>query len=216
MKARVVSIYNDLVRPRLPATADTKAVEGIEVVSRRYRRHRLDTIVPIPTPYELYLKERNIELIREAVNVTDTGISIGGGYGVTAIALSERVDTLHIFEGSTDLIGEVEKNLTANNVDAQLHETIVGEAIAIDGRTTSSTISPSDLPDAGVIEMDCEGSEISILDGITKPPDQFVIETHPTLGAPTEEVVSRLHDLGHTVTSQAEDPVDGDILVSTQ
>jgi hypothetical protein len=214
MKKLIVSAYNNFVRPRLPTTGDRKYVSGIELVSEKYRRHVFDEFIPIPTPYEQYLKERNIALIREEVNTADVGISIGGGYGVTAVALSEFVHELHIYEGSTDLINEIEKNLTANNTTANIHAKIVGEAIDIDGNVSTESISPRELPLADVVEMDCEGAEISILPEITNIPDQFVIETHPQNGAPTDEVIHMLNEIGHTVIKQVPDPVDGDVLVT--
>ena len=214
MKKLIVQTYNEFVRPRLPTTGDRKSVSGIELASDKYRRHVFDDFIPIPTPYEQYLKERNIALIREEVNTADVGVVIGGGYGVTAVALSEFVDELHIYEGSTDLINEIEENLTANNATAKIHAKIVGEAIDIDGSISTETISPRELPPANVVEMDCEGAEMSILPEITNFPDQFVIETHPQKGAPTEEVIDKLNNIGHTVIRQVPDPVDGDVLVT--
>jgi hypothetical protein len=187
MKATIVSTYNEHVRPKLPVTADTKTVSSIEIVSLRYRRHRLDTLVPVPTPYDRYLKERNIALIRDAVEPADVGVSIGGGYGVTAIALSEFVDNLHVYEGSTDLVKQIERNLAANDVTAHVKEAIVGEAVDIDGESSAETVSPKDLPEADVIEMDCEGAELSILANITEPPPSSLSSRHtpPTGHRPT-------------------------------
>lgn len=214
MKSHIVSTYNDRIRPRLPATDETKSVAGIEITSERYRRHWFDEFVPIPTPYERYLKHRNVQLIRDGVKPAEVGISIGGGYGVTAAALAEQVKSLHVYEGSMELIEEIKRNFDANGIEATVHEAIVGEAIVVDGTPSAKVISPSSLPDADVIEMDCEGAEIPILSAITSPPDQFVVETHPSHGAPTDAVVDRLQSLGHIVQATVPDPVDGDILIT--
>jgi hypothetical protein len=65
-----------------------------------------------------------------------------------------------------------------------------------------------------ILEMDCEGSEISILERLTHTPSWIVVETHPNLGADTDVVLSLLEQIGHTVVESVPDPVDGDVVVS--
>jgi hypothetical protein len=62
--------------------------------------------------------------------------------------------------------------------------------------------------------MDCEGSEINILRNINIRPRVLIVETHPSFGSPTDDVVRCLTELDYKIVESHEDPGAGDILVA--
>lgn len=52
--------------------------------------------------------------------------------------------------------------------------------------------------------MDCEGSETAILDGMEITPRAVIVECHPTLDAPPEEVRPLLHECGYEIVDRFE------------
>ena len=71
-----------------------------------------------------------------------------------------------------------------------------------------------------MLELDCEGAEISIIANMTIRPRVILVEAHGVLGAPTADVRDLLvaknyevTDLGWAEPSRMEECVNGDIRV---
>jgi len=62
-------------------------------------------------------------------------------------------------------------------------------------------VEPSALPVCDVLELDCEGSELGILEGMKIRPRGLVVETHGVFGAPTLAVRKVIESCGYSVLS---------------
>ena len=82
----------------------------------------------------------------------------------------------------------------------QVHHTIVGDPVHVYGGAASTKIMrPESIPECDVLELDCEGSEISILTRLTFQPRVILVETHGVYGSPTRQVSALLESRGYTV-----------------
>ena len=61
-------------------------------------------------------------------------------------------------------------------------------------------IQTTELPDVDVVEMDCEGSEISILENMNINPRCMIIELHPhRYGEPRNKGIHLVEELGYQI-----------------
>jgi hypothetical protein len=60
-------------------------------------------------------------------------------------------------------------------------------------------IAPDELPSCDVLELDCEGAELDILERMTIQPRALVVEAHGVFGAPTETVRRVIESRGYQV-----------------
>lgn len=143
--------------------------------------------------------------ITECVRKADHVVVVGGGYGVTSVHAARRVGEsgrVTVFEASTVRFDSLQKAISINDVESivTLTNAAVGCAIDIWGNSTSQeVIGPKCLPKCDVLELDCEGSELEILDNINIRPRAVIVETHGFRGASKESVHSRLVDMGYDV-----------------
>lgn len=80
---------------------------------------------------------------------------------------------------------------------------VVGPAVSLQReRDASEQMSPAELPECDVLELDCEGAQIPILDGMTIEPLVVVVESHGMLGSSTDEVATALRSRGYEVLSR--------------
>jgi len=179
-----------------------------------------DDIVPWTTPshrpnYEYAL----VTGLRRVVEEEDHVVIIGGGYGITAVAAANQVGpngVVTIYEASEETIKILHETLRLNSVSdrCNIHHAIVGEEIDVFGSAgDASTVLPSDLPDCDVLEMDCEGAELGILEGLDVRPTTMLVETHGMLSAPTEEVTNLLLNLGYDTDIIGADRSTNDVMV---
>ena len=145
--------------------------------------------------------------IREHVRIGDHVVVVGGGEGVSstiAAQLAGDSGSVVCFEGALDCATSVEIAARRNGVGHRLtvRHAVVGTAIGIYGpKELQSTvvIDPADLPRCDVLELDCEGAEITILKTMRIAPRAIVVETHGLYGAPTMKVRQLLEDRGYNV-----------------
>lgn len=194
------------VRPLLPAREPVR----LAGVPTAYDRKWGDGMVPahwhgdpaedVPD-YETAL----VNGLKAHVRPGDRVVVVGGGVGVTATvaalqsAPSGRVDC---FEGGREGARLVAVTARRNGVADRLtvHHAIVARAIAVYGtESTSPVVPPSALPDCDVLELDCEGAEVDILQNMTIRPRVVLVETHGVYEAPTPLVRSLLEGLGYLV-----------------
>jgi hypothetical protein len=88
----------------------------------------------------------------------------------------------------------------------EIHHAIVAKFIsAFAGGVTSDLgpiVSPSQLPQCNVLQMDCEGAEVEILREMIIQPRVILVETHGVFGAPTDLVASLLEKRGYVVSDR--------------
>ncbi|WP_135824054.1 methyltransferase [Halorussus ruber] len=202
-------IYNNHIAPLLPRRRTV--YNGIEVNAAR----PFDSVLPWRNKLRQNYESGLISSIEQYVEKGDDIVVVGGGWGVTAAKAAERVGeegTVTVYEGSADAITYAEETVELNGVadQVEIEHSIVGPAKNIRGNHGDPDhAAVSDLPPCDVLELDCEGSEIAILDDLTVRPRVIMVETHGMLGAPSETVKEKLDELPYTVVS--EEVADADI-----
>ncbi len=107
------------------------------------------------------------------------------------------------YEGALAQVDCTRATLAANGTcNATIHHAIVASPIGVYGDRTAygEIVPPAALPECDVLEMDCEGSEIEILQKMTIRPRAVLVETHGIFGASTDSVAALLTGLGYAVT----------------
>lgn len=148
----------------------------------------------------------SVKALKSAVRKGDKVVVIGGGYGVTAV-WAARLTGSHgcvlCLEGSADRATDVRiaarQNAVADRIEVV--NAVVGEKVSLfgDGRT-GPNMRPEELPECNVLEMDCEGSEVSIIESMVVRPRDIIVETHGFHGAKTSKVKRLLENLSYDVT----------------
>ena len=194
-------VYDNTIRRRLPR------VLGVYngVITRRY--YLLDVTKAVNEPA---YKETLVDAVRKAISPGDAIVEIGAGFGVCTtwaarearksgrvLCFEANAEQTRVVREALDLTGQIMGEDLAERVD--IHHAIVGSDLETYGPMTGAArIEPSELPDCDVLTMDCEGAELDIVREMTIEPHTVVVETHPTLGAPTDEVVETLSSKGYT------------------
>ncbi len=202
--------YQRLVRSWLPGRPLIYA--GIPVC---YDRKWGDSIVPRAwrpdVGYETgYTDEPGYEValisaLHESTRPGDRIVVIGGGVGVTAVIAALCTGpsgTVACFEGSKQYVRHIQETARRNNIsNIVVHHAIVSKPIAVYGEESDfgDVISPDQLPECDVLELDCEGAEVDILQTMTIRPRVIIVETHGAYGAPTPLVETLLSGLGYRV-----------------
>ena len=142
---------------------------------------------------------------------TETGdnvVIIGGGYGVTTVHAAKQTGesgSVLVYEGG-EIANHIREICKLNSVEkiVTVKEAIVGEAIQIyEGVGDQvSELSPSDLPRCDVLEMDCEGSELGIIQNLQIRPRVLIVELHPqNYESPNELPVSLIRKMGYLISN---------------
>lgn len=182
----VQRLYNRLLRPHLPRKYGVFA--GVTARDKRL----LDTTNRMDD-----YKHGLLDAIHEHVTEGDYVTIVGFGRGVTTVhALREgpaRVTGYEAASGMIDVGRETIALADVNDAKVNVVHAVVGEAIDVFGSTAGARcVDPANLT-GDVLICDCEGAELSILDGLDADAfDRYVIETHPRKGASAADVVSRM------------------------
>ena len=201
-------LYRSTIRKFLPTIAQVK-YSGIPISrERKVGDAKLpDFLIPYPlvdiTDYERTL----IDVLRSQVRIGDRVIIVGGGEGVTAVVAATAVGetgSVVCFEGNSWNVRKVKATAARNKMSNRLtvEHAIVGEAIAVYGvpeQHSTLVVSPAELPECDILELDCEGAERLILPNIAIRPRVIAVETHGVHGAPTRMVKEILEGLGYVV-----------------
>lgn len=168
-----------------------------------------------------------IGALREAAREGDRIVVVGGGLGVTAVKATQAAGprgSVVCFEGSADQIRLMRRTFERNGLSAaiEIRHAIVARDIGVYGivKDGAPVLPPDALPPCDLLELDCEGAEIPILEGLAFRPRAIVVETHGVHGAPTADVRAALERMGYEVEdrgwaepSRADDCISGDIRV---
>jgi ribose 5-phosphate isomerase RpiB len=185
---------------------------GVPVFPRRL----LDPVVPatIKQWVPIYHKPEDyasthVEVMNEYVSPGDTVVIVGGGVGVSAVAAAERTDStgsVTVFEASSDgvalLTTTVEHTGYSDVID--IEHAVVGSVTEYSERVYGATgdgtvIPPEKLPACDLLELDCEGAEIEILEAMTIRPPILTVESHSFLGSDKQEIIAVLRSKGYEI-----------------
>lgn len=188
-------------RPLLFFVPDVPVRHGPVKVGTRLASDGLFSINADIKLYEYAL----LEGLKANVRPGDRVLVVGCGEGVTATVaatLCGPAGTVIGYEGSLDQVHASRATLALNGADnVTIHHAIVGSAIGVYGEETSygDVVPPDALPECDVLELDCEGAEIEILQSMPFRPRAILVETHGVFGAPTARVSELLAGLGYRV-----------------
>ena len=134
------------------------------------------------------LPEKGVRLgIDKYLSTGMSVVQVGGGSGITSLHTLRSIGEngfLTIYEGGKESIRVTDLNLTNNNFNNyKIIQAIVGDEKNVYGGNTlkSLFVHPKDLPNCDYLELDCEGSEKSILENMRINPKFIVVEVHPKL-----------------------------------
>ncbi len=193
--------YNRNIAPFLPRKQ--RNFNGVETKQSRL----FDRLIPGRPSSNPQYESGLVSGIEETVCEGDTVVIVGGGMGVTATKAANKVGSsgkVLVFEGSVNEVNAVEETLRINGVTeiVDIKHSIVGEALNLRGKPgNAKRISPSELPECDVLELDCEGSEIEILEKMEIRPRNILVECHELHDAPLSEVQEILEENSYLVTS---------------
>jgi len=149
-----------------------------------------------------------ITSMKEKVGECEDVVIVGGGHGVTAVTAAKQVGengNVVVYEGSADKVERCEQTTRFNGVSdrVDVRHGVVGPSISVWGDEKGAPhLEPKELPDCDVLELDCEGAEIDILENMEISPEVVIVETHGIYGAPTDEVKGILETLSYKVVSE--------------
>jgi hypothetical protein len=143
--------------------------------------------------------------IRSYCRHDDHVIVIGGGLGVSAVVAAHNADSVTVYEGGIEIAERVRETTRLNKVEDTVivSEAIVAEDHDVYGEAvTDKIVSPVDLEECDVLEMDCEGAEVPILEKIEIEPRVIIVESHPKFDASPEDVRSLLTEHGYEIVDR--------------
>lgn len=167
-----VKIYRDFVFPSRPISF----IQDLIFITRsKFNKHSINHNFEAG----VYLSHLRV------TNSNDKILAIGLGTGSTLILIVKILDKKGFYrciEASLLQIDKAYENINLNEVDNSKFEII--NAFAGDKSCESWGKSSMDMVDINqydfdVLEMDCEGSELSIIQSLKKYPNYIIIELHP-------------------------------------
>ena len=132
--------------------------------------------------------EKSLIMAHDIVTrANDRVLVVGGGEGISGLYAAKIAfnGEVHIFEAgleSYQRILNTPEIMESRNL--KIYHNLLGEDINTYGGSVDNAkvISPMGIFDYDVIELDCEGSEYSILDNLSYEPRNIICEFHPCTG----------------------------------
>lgn len=158
-----------------------------------------------------------ISAFRPRVRRGDDVVVVGGGWGTTAIVAARMTHfegDVVVYEPSSEMVEPLRRAVAVNRVDdvVTVEHAAVGEVCdssqRIFGAADGDRLEPAELPACDVLDLDCEGAELAVLEGLDVRPRLLTVEAHPHLGCSREAVEDQLEELGYAVERAV--PVDED------
>jgi hypothetical protein len=150
----------------------------------------------------LWYESGILRFLAEATELSDDVTIIGGGRGVSAVAAYRESGVAPtVYEPSDERIQRIKGTIELNEAKADIRHVSIGPVKKKRGDISdSSKMSPNDLDECDLLEIDAEGSEIEILRNLEIEPETVIVETHGCYGSPTKKVKHILtSDLGYEI-----------------
>lgn len=195
----------DKVRRILPTTTKCITLNGVEVP---VETHPLDRFIPFyqpphPTRDDETYEYTEVDAIRTFFEDDGRAVIIGGGLGVTTVIAAKMTNKqVTVYEQSEDTCEILKRTVQHNDLIDQVKiickgvGDVFGSNLTHGPPSNPELVPASDLPEAELYEMDCEGAEISILNAMTVRPSILLVETHNN----HEDVVDLITDLGYEIS----------------
>jgi FkbM family methyltransferase len=160
--------------------------------------------------YPLY-EQTEVGALRTYATEGDDVVVIGGGFGVTAVVASRVTGgTVTVFEPNANRFDILKQVVEANGhrSSIELNHAIVSDVNSSDvarrAEADPELVSPEELPDADIFEVDCEGAEVTILNHMRARPSVILVETHNN----HDKVAQTLRDIGYNIVDVVKDGVE--------
>lgn len=211
--ASVLSLaeFGRRLRARLPVR-EYGTCAGVSVPAPAEPRRLFDRLLPgLDTPERTPFEGALASVHRRETRPDDAVVIVGGGYGITTTLAAEAGADVTVFEPDPDRRAAIRRTLRLNGVNPDrvtLRDAVVGDLNALEAEQKGlapdgqPTVPPADLPACDVLELDCEGAELAILDGLDERqrPRVLAVEVHPIkLDGRAAEVVPTVEALGYAV-----------------
>lgn len=170
-----VKIYRELLLPSKPINF---LQDIILLIRSLFNRHTIN-----------HNDEAGVYLSHlRTTRVDDKVLAVGLGSGSTLIPIVKIIDSnlgfYRCIEASKSQIEVAKKNINLNNIDGSKFEIINAfagsEVYGVYGESSKKNVDVNDFQ-FDVLELDCEGSELSILFNLNKKPRNIIVELHPGL-----------------------------------
>ena len=200
-----VSFYHRSIRRFLPtigyATYNGVDVRETKLLDPYFQNEWWDTVSDWPE-YENGL----VTLHEKATRDGDDVVIIAGGNGVSLYWAAKHVGesgSITAYEASDQQIEIIHNVISRYDLEdrCRLYHALIAEDIGVYGSESSvDVISPAKLEDCNVLELDCEGAELAILDEMDIRPREIYVELHPHLvDYNIRDVLDRLHEMGYEI-----------------
>lgn len=199
----VAVIYRTKIRQYVPKTERIVEYNGVKtpvdiaVLDRFVPGYELPWYVDDIPGYE----NGEVESVRRYCTPGEDVLIIIGGFGVTAVVAAEAIGpegSVTVYEASDYGYQRTTRTIRYHDIEdrVKVHHAIVAEAISLRGEAGEAEIvQPSDLPDADVYEIDCEGAELAILRNLKPRPRVILVETHGQYDSPVDDVIGQLKQM---------------------
>jgi hypothetical protein len=160
----------------------------------------------VPIQSDAAYEADEIDAIRRYAQAGDHVVVVGGGLGVTATVAAQAAGEsvrVTVFEPSSTALEICQRTVEHNEIADRVH---IDHASIGAPQNSCFTYSPqedlrrvpySEMPNADVYEMDCEGEELPIIRNMTIRPRVMLVETHGN----HDEVVAALEAHGYRIDS---------------
>lgn len=148
-----------------------------------------------------------ISAIRNYVKNGEKVLVIGGGSGASTVVVAHQVGktgSVITYEANRNSFARTKETINLNKVDdrVEIYHAIIEKPVYLVGELGDPPLIPTkDFSECDVLVMDCEGAEIPILQNLQISPRLIIVEAHPLLNSPKEEVVKLLDKLGYEIIS---------------
>lgn len=163
-------------------------------------------------------KPEAVSAIENNVQTDDKVVDIATGHGVFSLICAVIGADIQSYEYDPDQIKDARRLHELIGVDDKIQIT-QGFVCKPDASpptvSNSDCIPPSELPESDVFLLDCEGAEIQIIAGAEPTPPLVIVETHPSQGAPSDDVEDILIERGYDIQSKRSVNAGKDIIIAT-
>jgi len=199
-------VWSKTFRQLMPITEpDVRVIDDVKFRNHTKPKARLgDRLIDFRE--DSYLENAEVNAHKRYTRQGDDVCIIGGGRGTTAIHAARQVGdegSVTVLEGG-EILSLIQEVTELNHLDdvITIKPRIVGKANELyHGMAEDAKVMhPHELPDVDVLEMDCEGSEIEILDALEIRPRVLIVELHPNkFDGPNKAPLQMIQEMGYEI-----------------
>lgn len=195
-----MKLYNDTIRPYLPTRMVKCELNGIKTY-RPFKLFDLTQLWPDMPDYEKSFIDSILSVATNGLSVT----IIGGGNGVSTVKTARKVGItgkVITYEASNRQFTacKIARKLNRNPGNIKLKKRLIGEPVNVYGDMTGVLQrKPENLEVCDILALDCEGSELDILQRLTIRPKWIIVEIHERYDFIDREIIfGELFKKGYT------------------